>query len=135
MTQPINRGKLLAAITGLVAVAAVSTSIWLHPPSENRAQRLDQIRIESMNNIDRAINMYFKVNHVLPPDLKTLNKDGRQFPLTWEDPETRQPFEYQISGERSYRLCANFARNDDVDQGYFGHIHKAGHDCIDYTID
>ena len=131
-----NGGKVLSVFAALVAVAAVSTSIWLDPPSDNRARALDVERLEGLELTQDAIKKYFHINHALPADLTALDIESNQAILTsWHDPETHQPLEYQIIGETSYRLCAWFARESDWQNSgrYSSKKHTAGRDCFQYN--
>lgn len=137
MNLQANNGKVLAILAALVAVAAVSTSIWLDPPSENRARALDQKRLDGLELTETAISKYFDVHHALPADLRALDsKTNQPIQANWHDPETHQPLEYQIIGEQSYRLCAKFARNSDWQdpEAYLFKKHSAGRDCFDYSV-
>src|SRR5512137_1138191 len=109
MNPRANSGKILSILAALVAVAAVSTSIWLNPPSENRARALDRERLDGLKLTQNAISRYFDIHHALPADLKALDSEKNQpIQANWHDPETHRPLEYEIIGEQSYRLCANF---------------------------
>ena len=131
-------GKTLSILAGLVAVAAVVTSIWLNPPSENRARALDQKRLEGLQSTEYAISRYFNNHNALPADLRALDCETNQpIQANWHDPETNQPVEYQITGARSYRLCANFSRSSDRQEdseGYNFKKHGAGRDCFEYKV-
>jgi hypothetical protein len=134
---PAISGKSLSIVAALVAVAAVSTSIWLNPPSENRARALDQKRLDGLKLTENAIKKYFHVHHALPPDLNALDSEKNQpIQANWHDPETKQPLEYRIIGEQSYSLCAIFARNSDWQspETYSFKKHSAGRDCFEYDV-
>ena len=137
MSLQANSGKVLAILAALVAVAAVATSIWLDPPSEYRARSLDQKRLQGLKLTEGAVNKYFDIHQALPADLKALDSEKNQaIQACWQDPETHQPLEYQIKGQRSYSLCANFARNSDWQnpQDYSFKKHNAGRDCFEYDV-
>jgi len=131
-------GRLLGGLAAVVAVAAVATSISLNPPSEMRARRLDEVRLQNLNQTENAIQMYYGAHHALPVELKALeNDDHLHMEVHWHDPETQQPFEYAITGESSYRLCAVFSRSSDQSDNSVGVSfgkHKAGRDCFEKTV-
>ena len=137
MKLQASSGKVLSIIAALVAVAAVSTSIWLDPPSDNRARSLDRERVEGMEQTQDAIRKYFRLNHALPADLKVLDSQKiAALQVNWQDPETNQPLEYQIISEKSYRLCARFARSSEGQnfRGYACTKHSIGRDCFEYNV-
>ena len=135
MNLRANRGRVLSVLAALVAGAAVATSIWLNPPSENRARSLDRKRLEGLKLTEDAINKYYDIHHALPADLTALDSEKNQaIQACWHDPETHQPLEYEIKGKQSYSLCANFARNSDwqTPEEYLFKKHGVGRDCCDY---
>jgi len=137
MNLQANSGKVLSVIAALVALAAVTTSIWLNPPSENRARSLDQERLDGLKLTERAINKYYDIHHALPADLKVLDTERNQpIQASWYDPQTHEPLEYKILDQQSYSLCARFARNSDWQNPgeYDFKKHSAGRDCFEYNV-
>jgi len=137
MNLQANSGKVLSILAALVAVAAVTTSIWLNSPSENRARSLDQKRLDGLKRTENAINKYYDIHRALPADLKALDSEKTQpIQANWHDPETQQPLEYEIKAEKSYSLCARFARNSDWlnPADYNFKKHNAGRDCFEYNV-
>jgi hypothetical protein len=138
MKLQFSNGMLLAGLAAVVAVAAVAASIWLNPPSEIRARALDQKRLGNLGQTDNAIKTYYTIHHNLPADLRALDsEDNRLAQANWHDPETQQPFEYEITGEKSYRLCAVFSRHSEKNDNPYDMLakkHSAGRDCFEYSI-
>jgi hypothetical protein len=138
MKLHLGNGKLLAILGAIVAVAAVSTSIWLNPPSEVRARAFDQVRLSDLQHVEFAIKKYVDLHHALPVDLKALEgENGLLTQQNWHDPVTKQPFEYEIISENSYRLCANFARNSEKTENVYDYQfknHGAGRVCFQYSV-
>ncbi len=96
-------------ITAVIVV--VVSGLWLAgSPKEERARRFDMARLSSLQSISNAIDQYYNVNNVLPPDLETLAKARETFYVDGiTDPETQAPYEYVIRGTNVYDLCATFA--------------------------
>ena len=137
MNLQANSGKVLSVIAALVALAAVTTSIWLNPPSENKARSLDQERLDGLKLTERAIGKYYDIHHALPADLKVLDTERNQpIQASWYDPQTHEPLEYKILNKQSYSLCARFARNSDWENPveYDFKKHNAGRDCFEYNV-
>lgn len=137
MTSQASGGKVLSILAAVVAVMAVSISLYLNPPSETRARSLDKERLRGLKVTQDAICKYFDIHHALPPDLRALDSETNQsIRANWSDPETRQPIEYQVTGERSFRLCAKFARNSEWQnpKDYNFKRHNAGRDCFEYNV-
>jgi hypothetical protein len=137
MNPQFGNGRLLGWLAAIVAIAAVATSIWIHPPSEARARRLDEVRMQSLNQTETAIHSYYIAYQALPSDLMVLdNEETHHQEVKWHDPETRQPFEYAVTGGTTYRLCAIFARNSDQGDAFIGlyGTHNAGRDCFQMKV-
>lgn len=128
----MNVGKLLVVGTAIVVFAAVTASIWLNPPAENRARSLDHERLARLQRLKGEINAYFVVEKVLPDSLDTLIRENRLGDQAWRDPETGRPFEYQVTGEKAFSLCTNFARGSDEWSERYYQKHKAGRDCFEH---
>jgi hypothetical protein len=129
-------GRILAVAAALVAGFAVATSIWLNPPSENRARAMDSQRLWRLSQIERALNNHYRLRQKLPVNLKELESDNSD--LAREnllDPDTRQPFEYEVVGETGYRLCAIFERSTESEPHLLQvRRHKSGRDCFDQKV-
>ena len=137
MNNQAGGGRLLAWIAAIVAIAAVAASIWIHPPSEARARRFDEVRMQNLNQTETAIHSYYSFHQALPSDLKTLDgEENHHQEVKWHDPETGQPFEYAVTGENTYRLCAIFARSADQSDPFIGmnRAHGAGRDCFQMKV-
>jgi hypothetical protein len=122
----------------IVAAAAVSTSIWLNPPSENRARALDQVRLNDLQQVEFAINRHYNLHHALPVDLQILESENELLAQqNWHDPVTKQPYEFDISSGTSYQLCANFSRSSGKAENgydYQSRRHSAGRACFQYRV-
>ena len=127
-------GTILASTGAIVAVTAVSYSIYLNPPSTAKAHALDQQRLQGLQQIDNAVKAYYRANHALPDRLDAIrNYDGLNAHSGWQDPITHQPYEYGAVSKTSFRLCADFSADTDADENpYYGEFrkHHKGHDCF-----
>ena len=129
-------GKVLALGAALVAGFAVATSIWLNPPSANRARAMDSQRLWRLSRIESAINNHYRLRQKLPANLEELTADKSDFtPENLLDPDTGQTFEYEAVGEKDYRLCAIFERSAEGEpQRLYVRRHKAGRDCFEQKV-
>jgi hypothetical protein len=136
MTPAMNVGKLLAISAAVVVALAVAISIWLDPPSENRARAMDGQRLWRLSRIESAINNHYRLRQRLPANLQELEVDKSDLGLqNLIDPGTGEPFEYEVVGEKDYRLCATFERSADGDRDLlYTRTHKAGRDCFDQKV-
>lgn len=129
--------QLLVATVSLAMVAAVVAAIVvIGPPSQQRLLRLDAHRVTDLTGIAQAIGLYANRHERLPSELATLTKEPGPR-INSVDPEARTPYEYAITGEESYRLCAVFsAASRDTPSvhtylGEDGWTHDAGRQCFE----
>ena len=128
-------GKVLALGAALVAGFAVATSIWLNPPSANRARAMDSQRLWQLSRIESAISNHYRLHQKLPANLEELTADKSDLAYaSLRDPGTGQMFEYEPVSESGYRLCAVFERGVDNEPQPYVRKHKAGRDCFEETV-
>ena len=76
-------------------------------PGQARKERRDQERSDDLNALVRLVDCLANANQGRLPD--RLKPDGECNWLTQlNDPFTGAPYEYVVTGPRSYRLCAAF---------------------------
>ncbi len=110
--------KILEWSAILIIIASVIFGLFIiDSPSVRRAKKLDQIRIEKISNINRAIYEFYGPeenlfgHQRLPKDLNELANETRVFIQLngLNDPESDNgQFEYNIIGNKTYQLCATF---------------------------
>jgi type II secretory pathway pseudopilin PulG len=131
-------GRFLAVVGVVTAVAAVSVSIYLNPPSAVKAHSLDRERLQSLQQIDVAIKAYYRNHKVLPDRLDAAeNQNSLTAQPNWVDPVTHQPYEYDVLSKTTYQLCANFSADSDKDDSSYGSVyrkHHKGHDCFQGAV-
>lgn len=126
-------GRVMAVVLGSIVVIAVGVGLWVAgSPAEARLERLDQRRVNDLRTADGAIDRYWRERARLPLALDSLPStfaDGHGL----KDPTTELPYEYQISGDSSYTLCATFDRASQPEGRYAADpvwVHPAGHHCF-----
>jgi hypothetical protein len=110
-------------------------------PSQVRAQREDQARVDRLRSITYQMDEYYRQNEKLPTALSEL--EGI-LPGMLKDPVTEVPFDYSVKAETSYELCAQFETSNKeesentmsrseywVDPDF---IHGAGEQCFTKEI-
>ena len=101
-----NKPKLMAWLTGGVLLASVIYGfVLVGSPATQRNLRFDERRVSDLGQIQSSVADYWRQKNVLPKDLSELKTIG--YAVT-NDPETDQPYEYSISGDVSFKLCADF---------------------------
>jgi hypothetical protein len=131
-------GKLLAIAGAVTAVAAVSVSIYLNPPSTVRAHSLDQQRLLSLQRIDFAVKAYYHDHQALPDRIEVLeNQNGLSAQSNWSDPVTHQAYEYDVLNKTTYRLCADFSTDSGKEENPYAFVFRSrhkGHDCFEQEL-
>ena len=110
MKVPSGTHVLIGLAIGVVVVAVVSGLIVLGPPSEQRARRLDDRRVEDLHGITCAVDLYWTRHGRLPAFLDELSGESG-VNISSHGPRTTQLYEYRVLGDKTYELCAHFQRD------------------------
>lgn len=140
MTPRVGARLLLAAAVAAVVAALIAGILAVGPPSLEREKRLDEIRVTDLAAIENLISSFAKVHKGLPQDLAALEREpGYATPPI--DPESGNPYEYEVLSADGYRLCAHFsARSTPESAAYIYHpantwSHGAGNQCFNRRVD
>lgn len=142
--EPAGGPRGVRIFTGLVVVAVgaaiVGGLVLAGSPESARRTRLDDRREADLQGIATAVDLYWSQNRELPADLERLGRERGVRLRSLEDPQTGDPYEYRITGEKTYELCAVFDREDpgpsarDRGESWDGTgrfwIHGAGRACF-----
>ncbi len=134
---PLLRGVVIGAV--VIIVAAVGYAIFLMgTPGQQRDIRLDRQRVSDLQNIAHNIDTYLDLNETMPGRLEDMI--GPQYYLqSIEDPETGVRYEYRVTADTDYELCADFATESserESDRRAFSESvwdHGAGRTCFQLT--
>lgn len=143
-----NRGlQLFIGLIILVVIAAIVAGFFfIGSPANRRLIKMDQQRINDLSTIRGNVVNFWEVKERLPQDYGQLEGEllGWTVPV---DPETEETYVYEITGELSFRICADFARateNEEYAREYYydhyllkgdSFAHEAGEQCFEWTID
>jgi hypothetical protein len=144
---------LVAWITSVVVVGMLALGFFIAgSPSHQRDIRLDEERVNDLSTIQYEVINYWRLKDVLPENLSLLENDLTGFRLP-ADPETEAAYEYRVTGDLSFELCAVFKEKTEedsdgmkypapvvYDRGTPGSTtevwsHEAGRHCFSRTID
>lgn len=95
--------------------------------------RLDEQRVRDLQTLARVIDAYRVAEGELPPSLAAAVQARRvqRLPV---DPETGEPYRYEVVTPDAYRLCAEFARPSLKLPGMSFWEHDAGARCFDIPV-
>lgn len=101
-------GRVLWA-TGIFTALAIAAGVWvIDSPAQQRLMRLDDNRIQGLQQLDRAVRNYHSSHDALPPDVSTLTAQP-EVDLDLADPDGGPDFSYTPLDADHYQLCARFA--------------------------
>lgn len=138
MTASVHR--VFALVATIVVAAAVAWGfVVAGGPQLRRTERMDERRLEDLRTIHAEILGLVRdplkkdvLKQPLPKSLQELATRARQRRIPLEDPVTGAPYEYRVTGESTYVLCATFERPRDATYDVFWN-HPAGRHC--FTVD
>jgi len=127
---------LIAAFSCVVLATIIGGIVIIGTPAEQRLIALDKKRVSDLNQIARKVRDHQAKNGILPASLSDI-------PNEWvshaADPETGEPYTYRVTGERSFQLCAVFARKDNEHRKQPTYLrfktHGQGFHCFDRKIE
>lgn len=127
-------GRALAIGAAVVVAVAVGVGLYLTgSPAETRLLRLDERCVDDLMDISSAVETYWKNSDRLPESLHDLSIEQARL----RDPVTDRPYEYTVTAETKYDLCAEFARASEAPSYRYGRAswrHDAGHWCFHLTV-
>ena len=148
-----GHGRTAAYVASIFVLAALVAGFFIAgSPAAERARRFDEQRLNDLRSIQWRVVSHWQVKGTLPKTLSDLATDIDGFSDP-KDPETGISYRYVPTGERSFELCAVFARaygdpsapakpvfgsdlssiRSEIDAG--GWAHPAGEACFSRTID
>jgi len=133
MRLPDKRSIFGAAIVIAVCLAVAVGLVMSGPPSEVRARRLDERRMQDLESLSRLVDVYWAREHRLPASHDDLARVMGQA-ADLRDPTTNVPYEFRTIDARRYQLCAQFDRSSDPTSLPLTHVfwsHRAGGQCFE----
>jgi hypothetical protein len=133
-----SREQIAGTVVTVAVTAAVLAGIYmLGSPSEERARRLDDRRVQDLADIGRAVDLYWTRSSRLPSSLEELRTETGAN-VTLADPATNAPYEFRPTGDDRYELCAAFeGASADSDKGDAAGFwsHRAGRQCFQRDVE
>lgn len=127
---------LVGAFAGLAIASIIAGFSIIGSPSTQRSIGLDNERVKHLRQIATQIEFHWRQKGVLP---NSLSEMSNEWVHDVRDPESGEPYAYQVTGERAYKLCAVFALKDDKPaerpwQSRFSR-HEKGKHCFDAKVE
>jgi len=130
--------KTIALIVSLIVVASIILGfLVVGSPSEQRLLKFDNEKINDLSSITWEIENYYRENNKLPEDLNQIRDDSYAEEI-FTDPQSGEPYGYNLVGTDTYELCAEF----NLDSSSFNSraypiydwTHNVGENCFKKTI-
>ena len=135
-------------VVAIAVVAIVAGFFFVGSPAEERLRRFDEQRVGYLQTIQSQIVYYWQRKQILPQTLSDLQDNISGFTVP-KDPETQANFEYSITNNKNFSLCATFSRaslsqsvnyNSSYPYPAYPEMggtwnHDAGHVCFERSID
>lgn len=148
-----SRVPRAAAIISFVVIfcSMIGSFFVIGSPAKQRDLRMDSNRASDLQTIQANIIQYWRDKDQLPENLTLMENDMIAY-RNPTDPETGEAYEYMVTDELSFQLCATFATESEgsnqgryatpvmYDYGYADGSfdvwsHGAGRACFDRMID
>lgn len=141
--------QIFAWATAILVIASVALGFFIiGTPTKQRAYRFDEQRIQNLQTIQNEVLNYWQQKQTLPNQLTALEDSisGFKVPV---DPDTKAVYEYKITGDLAFDLCADFKTvSNNANNIYKGDMyampngdfqqnwgHQAERTCFSRTID
>jgi hypothetical protein len=128
-------GHRLAGVLGIAAVVAVvAAALWsIGSPSEQRLRRFDERRVMDVTQLSQTVYWHHNEYHALPASAAEL-VNGRRLTRLPLDPSTEEPYEYRVTGERKFEVCAVFDRASPPEDAKDFWYHDVGRRCFEFDV-
>lgn len=109
----------VTVVVVIVAAVVVAGFIYGGSPQAARRERLDEIRLGHLQQLEGLVIRYWELNQALPDSLDeaAANELGSQLPA---DPATGIQYQYEKTAADTFRLCAVFSTAQERPEDYFG---------------
>lgn len=122
----------------LITLILVVSLLHIDTPQQVREIKLDNQQVGDLQDMQWRIEDHYRVNSELPTDISVLYVNTRP-----QAPENRSSYQYAVTGEKNYQLCANFAHPSNQLATQYTPIfeknnnweHQVGEWCFERTID
>lgn len=145
-----KKRKNISIVTSAVVIVVIISGIFIiGTPGQRRDQRLDDIRVSDLQNIQSQVTSYYQEQEILPENLSDLEDPLSYFVLP-KDPVTGEDYAYRVLAPLEFELCANFSTiSNETDESYIKPRlvdpfvdstsafwnHSKGENCFERTID
>ncbi len=103
----------LIFLSTLTLIAVATGFILGGSPITQQAKRYDEIRLNAFSSIQSKIDNYYSTYKKLPQSFSDLTYSSYDRADLYNDPQTKKQYEYKLTSDTSYKLCAEFSTESD----------------------
>ncbi|GMU25728.1 hypothetical protein KJZ71_04430 [Patescibacteria group bacterium] len=101
--------RVFVIVLTVLVSAALAYGIYLAgSPGQERLHRLDEQRVSHLQQIASSVDSFYTQEARLPSSLDELRTSRFTYLTSVADPETDIPYEYRMTADKAYELCAVF---------------------------
>lgn len=133
--------KIIGLVTALLVFGTIIAGFFIiGSPAERRLERFDAQKVSDLQSIQWQLVSYWQQKEKLPATLDELQDPISSFMVPL-DPQTKGSYEYRVTGDRAFELCATFNAPLPQASAMFGDTslgswqHDEGRTCFTRTID
>ncbi len=147
-----SRKRYASIAVALIAIATIAGGFYVvGTPQQARLERFDVQKVNDLQVLQPQIVYYWQAKRVLPAKLGDIVASGVNSSIPLYDGQSGQQYGYQITGPRSFKLCATFNAANRTSVGLQTETrevqpikgtgttdnwdHKEGDVCFERTID
>lgn len=103
-----DKARLISIFVSVVVLGTIIAGFFIiGTPSHVRMLRFDDQKVGDLQSIQYQLTYYYQLKRTLPETLSSLNDPLTNF-LVPTDPQSKQDYTYEKTGQLSFRLCAAF---------------------------
>jgi hypothetical protein len=126
--------RVFAVASSLAVAMVLGVGLYLGgSPSEQRLIRYDERRVNDLRVISDSLQNRWNRTQALPASLDELVQ-GQEMSRVPVDPESGESYGFDLTGENSYRLCAQFSLPSVKPAPGEFWAHEAGYQCFTVAL-
>lgn len=148
--NPARKRLVVVSASAIVVASIVAGFFIVGTPAQARLYQLDERKISDLTNIQWQVVSYWQQKGTLPLELSNLDDPISDY-IVPVDPQTDEPYGYEKTGIRTFKLCATFNADgprmpqnlprtvrsvtdlgEDIGSNW---THEAGETCFERRID
>ncbi len=98
----------LSCILALIISTLIYGFSTAGSPAKERAKRFDDTKVNDLQQIQNAVNIYYQTHANLPESLEQLKTEPNIYLQSIQDPESKIQYEYRILTSSAFEVCTNF---------------------------